>query len=272
MTEVTQNTELKSDINGVATQMTFSEHLDELRYRLLLALAGLAIGMVLSLIFGAHIIHWLEMPYVQVMKEKGLDPLLVYNKASLGLTMYLQVSLYTGLVLSSPWIAYQLWMFVAAGLYAHERKYVVYAVPFSACLFVAGAGMFLFLISIPMLRFFIGFSEWLGLRSMVTVENHIEMMITMMIVFGLAFQTPIALLILAKMGLADSIKIKKYRPHIVVVLAIFAAVITPDPTFFSMLALGIPMYLLFEIGVLLVWWTKRQSLNRKQKGMHKAES
>jgi sec-independent protein translocase protein TatC len=143
-------------------------------------------------------------------------------------------------------------MFVSAGLYPHERRYVVFAVPMSVALFVGGAAFFLLAAAVPAMRFLIGFGTWLGVKPVITLQEHISFITTMMLVFGLMFQTPMVVLVLAKMGLVSVRTLNKYRRHVIVAIVILAAVATPpDPV--DQIILAVPMYLLFELGVLLAY-------------------
>lgn len=233
-------------------RMTLADHLDELRKRVLLAVAGLTVGLVIGLVFASDIAHALERPYVQVMQNLNLRPDLNVLDVSQGFNIYLEIALDTAMLLASPWIFYQVWMFVAAGLYPNERKYVKYAVPASALLFLMGAAFYLLVVSKSIIAFLLGFSRYMGLVPMITFDNYISFMTTMMVIFGLGFQTPIVVLLLAKMGLVPLEMLRKYRKHVVVVLAILSAVLTPSPDFMSQLMLLGPMWLLYEIGVILV--------------------
>jgi sec-independent protein translocase protein TatC len=236
--------------------MTLGEHLEELRRRILWAMAGLAVAMIAGLCFGRQILQALEYPYVRVMTSMGQAGRLRVLSASAGLMIYTKVALIAGLLLASPWIFYQLWKFVAAGLYARERRYVLVAVPFSAGLFVAGAMFYLFVVSVPMMYFLLTFNTYLGLANDLTLDNHIGMMVNMMLVFGLAFQLPLAVALLGRMGLVHVAWLSKYRRHVIVILLIFAAVVTsPSPV--DQILLAVPMWLLFELGVLLVWLNER---------------
>lgn len=238
--------------NDDQPRMTLGEHLEELRRRILYALAGLVAAMALSLAFGKDLILLLERPYTQVTGEAGLDPHLAVLSTTAAVGVYFRVCLIAGAILASPWIFYQLWMFVSAGLYTREKRYVLYAVPMSVVLFVAGAAFFLFVVATPTLRFLIGFAGWLGVRPVVTLQEHIGFMTMMMLVFGLTFQTPMAVLVLAKMGLVTMRTLNKYRRHVIVVIVIVAAIATPpDPV--EQILLAVPMYLLYELGVLLAY-------------------
>lgn len=298
--------------------MSLGDHLEELRARLLLAIFGLAIGAVVSLIFGRSIILFIQKPYLDVMEDRQqevessqrqteaealvgvvfetlgnalasdpdapeLDPkhvaffhkvfkdavkvwtdpsdpnntiqvppekgLQVLTPAE-GFVAYMKISLISGLILTCPWVFYQLWMFVAAGLYPNERKYVKTAVPFSAALFIIGALFFLFLVAPLSLKFFLIFDDLLKVASNWTLQGYISFVTMLMLVFGLAFQMPIAIFILARTGLVAVDTLRGVRQYVILVVFFVAAVVTP-PDVISQVTLAIPLYALFELGILL---------------------
>jgi sec-independent protein translocase protein TatC len=238
-------------------RMSLVEHLEELRRRLIYSLAGLAVAMALALIFGHQIIALLKYPYDKAVSQLGMPSQLSVLSAGAGFDAYMKVSFYCGLILSCPWIVYQLWMFVSAGLYPRERRYVTYSVPFSALLFMGGAAFFLLAVSVPAIRFLLWFDHWMGLNPIVTLQSHVEFMTDMILAFGLAFQTPLAIFILARVGLVSIRTLNRYRRHAIFVILVFSAVFAP-PDVLSMLAMALPMWMLFEAGVLLAYITVRK--------------
>ncbi len=170
---------------------------------------------------------------------------------------FMKISLISGLIISSPWVFYQLWMFVAAGLYEHERRYVRIAVPFSASLFVIGALFFLFLIAPISLKFFLLFGDLIGVSSNWTFQKYISFVTMLMLVFGLGFQTPIAIFVLNRTGLVSIMALKATRKYAFIGVFAIAAIATP-PDVISQITLAIPLYALFELGILLSWFAERR--------------
>ncbi|MHC4173723.1 MAG: twin-arginine translocase subunit TatC [Planctomycetota bacterium] len=186
-----------------------------------------------------------------------LKPLQVIAVAA-GFISYLKIALIAGLLLSSPWVFYQLWMFVAAGLYPHEKRYVNIAAPFSAVLFVAGALFFLIVVAPLTLKFLVSFNRRiLDVNSQFTFQHYIAFVSHLMLVFGLAFQTPTAIFFLNRTGLVSIEALNKSRKFVILVIFVVAAMATP-PDVISQVTLAIPLYLLFELGILLSYLAERR--------------
>ena len=237
------------------TTMSLGDHLEELRARLLLALAGMLVAVSICLIpfFFQHIKSLIYYPLGKVPEKVSLialapaDPFVVYMK----------IALISGLIISSPWVFYHLWMFVVSGLYPREKRYVNLAVPFSALLFVTGALFFLYVVAPISLSFFLGFGRFIGVAPNWTLQKYVSFVTTLMLVFGLGFQTPIAIFFLNKTGLVSIQALKRSRKFVLLGVFIVAAVATP-PDVISQITLAIPLYLLFELGILLSYLTKRR--------------
>lgn len=164
--------------------------------------------------------------------------------------IYLKVSLVAGVVLSSPWIFYQLWLFVAAGLYPHERKYVYSYLPLSLTLFLGGA-FFCFYVVIPyVLSFLLGFNEWLGLRPEIKISTWITFAMVVSLMFGISFQLPLVMLLLERISVVSVKLYREKRRYAILIISIVSMVLTPsDPV--SMMMMMIPLCILYELGILL---------------------
>jgi sec-independent protein translocase protein TatC len=230
--------------------MTLSEHLEELRRRIFYALGGLVAGMAIMAFAARYLLAQINAPYFRVMQDIDPEARLVVLQPMDAFLVYFRVVLIAGLVLAAPWIFYQLWMFVAAGLYDKERRLVRRSVPFSAGLFIGGAAFFLYVVSEPMLAFFMSFGGWLEVTASVTLDAHVRFMTRMMVIFGIGFQMPLVVLVLARVGLVTPEQFSRYRRHVIVILLVFAAVVTsPSPV--DQVLLAVPMWLLYELGLLM---------------------
>jgi sec-independent protein translocase protein TatC len=240
----------------VDSTMSLGDHIEELRARMILAIIGLVAGGAICLIFGSKIITFMERPYIAVIgQENRLQALAPID----GFVTYLKIALISGLIFSSPWVFYQLWMFVAAGLYPHEKRYVYLVTPFSAILFVTGALFFMLAIAPAALRFLVAFNKnVLGVSSNFTFKDYVSFVSTLMLVFGLAFQTPLAIFFLTRTGIVSIQTMRESRKYFLVLAFVVGAVATPGPDPFSQVALAIPLYLLFELGILLSYFAGRK--------------
>ncbi len=244
----------KKKYNSNDSTMSLGDHLEELRTRLLLALAGLAVGFIICLVFGRYIIGFIKAPYTQVMGQQAQLTTLAPAEV---VVSYIKICLISGLIVSSWWVFYQVWMFVAAGLYTHEKRYVHLAVPFSAVLFVTGALFFLFVVAPLCLRFFIKFGDILSLQRTWTLQYYVSFITHLMLVFGLAFQTPNAIFFLNKTGLVSLKALRRSRKYVLLAIVVLAAMATP-PDVVSQIALAVPLYALFELGIVLSYIASRR--------------
>jgi sec-independent protein translocase protein TatC len=175
--------------------------------------------------------------------------------------VYFKIAVMTGLVISSPWVFYHIWMFIAAGLYPQEKKLVNIYLPFSLFLFLSGVLLCQFAVIPKAIEAMLWFNEWLGIGADLRLNEWLGFALMMPIVFGISFQTPLVMMFLHKVGILTVETYRDYRRISWMVMAIFAAVITPSVDAFSMLFLWVPMGFLYELGIVLcVWQGKNESL------------
>ena len=179
----------------------------------------------------------------------GKRPTLSTLSVSEALMVYMKVSLVTGFVLGSPWIFFQIWAFVAAGLYPHEKKYVHIYLPFSLGLFLVGVLVCEFLVMPKAVEALLWFNQWLGLEPDLRLNEWLGFAIMMPVVFGLSFQTPLVMLFMNRLGIMSVESYREKRRLIWFLMAIFAAIVTPSVDPYGMLFLWVPMCLLFELGI-----------------------
>jgi sec-independent protein translocase protein TatC len=227
---------------------TFISHLIELRDRLVKASIGIAIVTAL-LGFGlgpAHIYDLIAAPMIAAMPAGSkmiatsvISPFLVPMK----------VTLLFGFILSLPWVLYQMWAFVAPGLYAHEKRLIAPLVIASSALFMTGVAFCYFLVFGKVFAFINGVSP-ASIAVMPDIENYLDFVMSMCLAFGCAFEVPVVVVVLVRMGLVSVAKMREWRGYVVVGAFVIAAIVTP-PDVVSQFSLAIPMWLLFEIGLLL---------------------
>ena len=175
------------------------------------------------------------------------------------LTIFFMVALVSGLVLASPWVFYQAWAFVAAGLYRHERAYVQKFLPFSLGLFLTGVFLCFFFVLPITLTFLLQFNVYLGVAPTLRLSEWMSFATMLPLIFGLSFQTPLVMLVLERLNIFSIDDFRAKRKFAILIITIAAGVLTPGQDPFSMLLLAIPMILLYELGILMIGRRKRES-------------
>ncbi|HIJ67160.1 MAG TPA: twin-arginine translocase subunit TatC [Planctomycetes bacterium] len=241
--------------------MSLGDHLEELRARLIMIILGLFAGMVFCLFFGKFFVGLLTAPFSRTMNTPDVIRHLQTIEPAEGFIVYIKVCLVFGLLITSPWVFWQIWAFVSSGLYRHERKFIHVVAPVSAALFITGAVFFLLVVAPIALGVFIRFNERLKLASNWTFRSYINLVLTLAVVFGAAFQMPIAIVFAERMKLIPLQNLIKARKFVILGLVIAAAMATPpDPV--SLVALAVPLYVLFEGSILIcrfLQWRKSKS-------------
>lgn len=318
--------------------MSFGDHIEELRTRLILAIFGLAVGVIITFIpplnLGKRVMTKMEEPakgalssfYAQQDKERmqaaeaasALSPVVkakipaeeliaqlrllaprldlpdaetvkgrtidlpmryvesgmidlvaksMREKSALvslapleTMTIFFMVCLVAGLVLASPWVFYQAWAFVAAGLYRHERHYVTKFLPTSLGLFLTGVFLCFFGVLPITLSFLLEFNVWLGIEPTLRLVDWMSFATILPLVFGLCFQTPLIMLFLEKIGIFTADDYRSKRKFAILLIVVAGAILTPGQDPFSQCMLAVPMILLYELGIFLV--------SRKKKAVH----
>ena len=239
------STEPRDELEG--TEAPFVSHLIELRDRLVRSLiaVGLAFG-VLSIWPGpASLYDLLAAPLVATLPQGAT---MIATNVISPFLVPLKITLMTAFMLALPVVLYQVWAFVAPGLYSHEKRLVLPLVVSSTLLFVAGVAFCYFFVFGQVFKFIQGFAPK-SITAAPDIEAYLGFVLTMFIAFGAAFEVPVVVVVLARMGVVSIAKLREFRGYFIVVAFIVAAIITP-PDVVSQLALAIPMVLLYELGIL----------------------
>lgn len=306
-------------------RMTLGDHLEELRKRLLLGFGGFIIAFIAGMILGDRVVWWVCRPLFVALARNGQSPQIFFTDPAEVFMTYIKAAMIMAFAVAGPWMLYQMWLFVAAGLYPNERKTVTKYLPLSMLLLIGGM-VFLYLYVLPlMLEFFMKFSigmppdlgleigtkvpiigtpgaatqpltlpllaedpvnpapgsVWINATAgfikiciaagkyrtihfgsetattpIITLGTYFDTTIGLMISFGVAFQLPLVVLALAKIGIVEIETFKKLRRIVYFTLAIVAAVIVPDVVT-GMLALLLPLILLYEMGIMMAMWSTR---------------
>jgi sec-independent protein translocase protein TatC len=235
----------------VAT-MGFFEHLAELRQRLLYCLAAVALCCVAGFYFWEEIYHFVAAPMEAAFAAAGMEKRLVFTGPLVPVQFALKVGLYAGIFLAAPVIFWQVWLFVAPGLYRHEKRFVLPFILSSTALFVSGA-YFAHRIVLPVtLQFLLGFGREM-FEPLITINEYFSLWLTMVLWMGVIFELPVLIFLLSWIGLVTPAFLIHYFRHAVLAIAVAAAAITPTTDAFTMLVFAGPMIALYIIGIGVSW-------------------
>ena len=232
-----------------SAQDTFISHLIELRNRLVKS--SVAVLVVFGILFvvwpgPAAIYDFLARP---MMESLPAGAKMIATGVITPFLVPMKVTMLVAFVVALPWVLYQLWAFVAPGLYAHEKKLIAPLVISSSVLFIAGVAFCYFFVFGKVFKFINDFAPK-SITVAPDIENYLDFVMTMCLAFGVTFEVPVVVVVLVRMGLVSIEKLKEIRPYVAVGVAVIAAIVTP-PDAMSMLLLAGPMYLLYEVGLLV---------------------
>ncbi len=233
-------------------RMTFGEHLEELRSRLLKSIIALMAAVVVSMIFYEKLVWFITQPHVRAMRLLGREAQLMPGSYGGPIVAVMKLSFIISLFVTSPVIGYQLWAFVSAGLYKHERRYVIVFAPISFGLFCAGC-IFGYFVLVPYALY--GLARTMDLpiiSNQYLFQDYLNLVMILTIVLGLVFQMPLLMVFFSKVGLIEPRTYNKWRRLAIILNVIFAALITPADVI-TMLIVAAPMLLLYEVGVVCAY-------------------
>ena len=226
-------------------KLPFTEHLEELRNRLIVCFIAVGAGFVLAYGFKERLFAILTRPLVEAMNPGDK---LVFTGLPEAFFTYLKVAFLTGLILAAPVIIYEFWMFVAPGLYRRERRLMAPIVIISSFFFIAGALFGYFVVFPYGFSFFLGFASE-SIQALPSMKEYLGFASKLLLAFGLAFELPIVITFLAKIGLVTVPFLKKNRKYALLLFFVFAAIITP-PDVVTQIMMALPMMFLYEISII----------------------
>ena len=230
-------------------KMSFLDHLDELRRRIIYSLVAILLGLGIALFFMGPLFQFIFRP-MQALLPAGQT--LIYTDPSEAFFLQIKIALMGGLILASPVVASQLWLFIAPGLYAHEKKLAIPFVVMSSTLFVGGAAFAHYLVFPIVWRFFVSFTNDF-LTFMPRVEPAFSMYLRLVLALGITFQLPTLVLFLARLGIVTPRLMIRHFKYAVLLIVIAAAVLSPDGGGVGMLAMGGPVIVLYILSIGLAW-------------------
>ncbi len=229
--------------------MSFLEHLDELRKRIVQSVLGVAVGVGLGFFFINPIVNFILTPTWKILPAGSR---MIYTQPGEAFGLYVQIGLIVGVVLASPWIMYQVWLFIAPGLYANEKRFAVPFVLMSTIGFVGGAAFNHYIIFPFMMTFFASFNT-ADLIFMPRLEDVFDLYSKMLIGMGLVFQMPTVVFFLAKMRLVTARFLLRNTKYAVLAIFVVAAVITPSGDMITQTIFAAPMLGLYALSILIAW-------------------
>jgi sec-independent protein translocase protein TatC len=229
-------------------RMSFLEHLEELRVRLIHSLVALIVGFVAAWGFRDAIFLFLTRP----LRQANPSASFIYTSPTEALMLYMKMAFFVGIFIAAPYILYQVWAFVAPGLYPHERRYALPFIFFGTLFFLGGAAFGHFLL-FPMTFGFLGSFAGENMKFMPRVGEYFTFYSWFLLAIGAVFQTPIVIFILARIGLVTPGFLLRHFKYAVLIAFIVAAVVTPTPDVVTQSALAVPMLALYLLGVGVAW-------------------
>jgi sec-independent protein translocase protein TatC len=249
-----------NELNG--RQMSFLEHLEELRRRILRSVIAIVVASGICFYFRNAIYAYLALPLTQALQELHLSTKLAYFNPVDPFNFYVKMSLITGLFLASPFVLWQIWMFISPGLYRHEKRYVWPFVLLTSGLFISG-GLFAYKLALPKaLYFLVGFGQ--QFQPVVEINEYWNLAFSIIIAVGLVFELPVAIMVLSFFGIVTPKFLLKNIRYAVLLTAVAAAAIVPSNDLASIFVVWIPLVGLYLLSIGLSWLVHFRKRRRRQ--------
>ncbi|MGL4722658.1 MAG: twin-arginine translocase subunit TatC [Desulfovibrionaceae bacterium] len=248
----------ENDSQSEEVTMTLLDHLRELRKRLIYIMIALLIGFLLSYGFVEYIFAFIVTPLKAALPESTK---LIYTSLPEAFFVYLKIAFISGIFVTSPFLFYQLWAFIAPGLYQEEKRYGIILGTFSAFFFTGGAAFCYYQVFPVAFKFFLSFSNDL-VEPLPSLSLFLSFALKLLLAFGFIAEIPLFAFFLARLGLISVKKMKQFRRYFIFIAFIAAAILTP-PDIFSQSLMAIPMLVLYELSVIIVYFMERKKEKEK---------
>lgn len=235
-------------------RMSFLEHLEELRSRLIKVLAGLGVAFLVALIFAQDLWMLVSAPAADALASLGFEPVLAQLTPMDGFTtIWVKLPLLAAIFLASPWVLYQIWSFIAPGLYKRERKWAAPFVIVSAGLFVCG-GLFAYFVAFRFgLTFLLGIGKDINVKPVVSIVEYFDLFVNVTLGIGLVFELPILIFFLTLLRIVTPGFLIRNSRYAILIIVVLAAIVTPTPDVINLTIFATPMVLLYFVGVFAGW-------------------
>jgi sec-independent protein translocase protein TatC len=240
-------------------KMSFFQHLTELRKRLIRSAAAIFIGAFAGFFVARRVMEFVARPMFKALKTAHLDDKLIYTNPTGYLSMVITLGIYLGIVMALPYVLYQVWLFIAPGLYRNERKAVFGFVFFSFFLFLTGVAFAYYVMLPRLLTFLVTFQgPQSNFTPLISVNEYFDLLLMILLGMGVIFEMPILIFFLAFFGIVTPKFLWKNARYAILVIAIVAMIITPTPDATTMLVFMAPMIMLYLIGIAVAWLVVRR--------------
>lgn len=235
-------------------KMSLTDHLIELRKRLTRALIAIGIGFFACYYYKDWIFNIITKPLTAVLPKNSY---LIYTGLTEAFFVYMKLAFFASIIITSPFILYQIWKFIAPGLLPTEKKYVVPFVLSSTILFVGGILFGYFIALPPAFEFFVSFNNKY-LQALISFADYLSLFVTFLLGFGLSFELPVFMFFLAKLGIVNSKMLSKQRRYAILVIFIIAAILTPSPDALSQVLMAAPLMFLYEVSIFVTKFVEKR--------------
>jgi sec-independent protein translocase protein TatC len=239
--------------NNENHKMSLTEHLSELRIRLLRIIIALAVGFGICYYYKDLVFDIITKPLTQVLPSESH---LIYTGLTEAFFVYMKLAFFASLLITSPYILHQIWKFISPGLLPKEKKYVVPFVLSSTSLFLGGVLFGYFIVLPPAFKFFVSFNNQY-LQAMISFREYLSLFVTFLLGFGLSFELPVFIFFLTKLGVVNAKMLSQQRKYAILLIFIAAAILTPSPDALSQILMAIPLMLLYEVSIFLAKFAKK---------------
>lgn len=227
--------------------MSFLDHLEELRKRIINSLIGVGVALCLSWWAAGYLFHLVSRPIVAAGVQLNM------TKPTEGFNLELKLAILAAIFLAAPYILAQVWLFISPGLYKHERRYALPFIIFSSLLFLVG-GLFGYFVAFPFaIQFLIGWGKEMGLTTIISATEYFDLFVMVELGLGVVFEIPALIFILARIGLVSAGFLLRNTRYAILIAFIVAAIITPTTDIPNMLIMAVPMILLYLLGVVVAF-------------------
>jgi len=248
---------------------SFTSHFTELRSRLIKSIVFILVIFIISYTFADHIYNFLVEPYANAVKDDEISRRLIFTALHETFITYLKVAFFAAIFLGSPILLIQVYKFIAPGLYKNEKKAILPYLISTPILFLLGGLLVYYLVMPLAIKFFLSFesvgsSTTLPIQLEAKVNEYLSLIMRLIFAFGISFQLPILLNLLARTGVVNSSYLKKTRRYVIVIIFSVAAILTPpDPI--TQIGLAIPLLLLYELSIITVRFTEKKNKEKEVK-------